>query len=53
MKSIKIYLGTGLLIILAFCSCKKEFLDLKPYNARPLSEAYATEADFSTSINGM
>src|SRR6476620_7695439 len=53
MKSIKTYVGLGVLMVLSFSSCKKEFLDLKPYTARPLAEAYKTEADLSTAVNGM
>jgi starch-binding outer membrane protein, SusD/RagB family len=40
-------------MILSFSSCKKEFLDLKPYAALPLSDAYKTEADLNTAVNGM
>ncbi|HEX8334811.1 MAG TPA: RagB/SusD family nutrient uptake outer membrane protein [Segetibacter sp.] len=53
MKSIKITLTTGLLFIMAFSSCKKEFLDLKPYNALPLQDALKSEADLVTALNGM
>ncbi|HVG14238.1 MAG TPA: RagB/SusD family nutrient uptake outer membrane protein [Chitinophagaceae bacterium] len=52
MKSTKIILATALLMI-AFSSCKKDFLDLKPYNALPLADALSTEANMNTGVNGM
>jgi hypothetical protein len=53
MKLIKINIAAGLVLILTLGSCKKEFLDLKPYNALPLESALAAEADLNTAINGM
>ena len=53
MKSFKIYFAIGALMITAFSSCKKDFFDLKPYNALPLETALTTEADLYTAMNGV
>src|SRR3954447_21389797 len=53
MKSIKITIASGLLFLMTLSSCKKDFLDLKPYNALPLGDAIKVEADLNTAINGM
>jgi hypothetical protein len=53
MKSIKIFSIIGLLMGMIFSSCKKEFMDLKPYNALPLADAYSNEANLSTALNGL
>lgn len=34
-------------------SCKQSFLDLKPYDSLPTTDALKTEADLSTALNGM
>lgn len=46
-------LGAGLLTIFLLGSCKKEFLDLTPYNALPLDQAVNSEANMYTAVNGM
>jgi starch-binding outer membrane protein, SusD/RagB family len=55
MKNFKIKL-TGLIIIAFACltltSCKKEFLDLKPYTALPNDDALKTEADVQVALRG-
>ena len=53
MKSFKIYFAISALMVSAFSSCKKDFLDLKPYNALPLESALTTEADLYTAMNGV
>jgi hypothetical protein len=53
MKSIKISFITALVMLVAFSSCKKEFTDLKPYNALPLPDALNSEAGLNTAVNGM
>jgi hypothetical protein len=52
MKSIKIFVAAGLMMI-TLGSCKKSFLDLKPYDALPLSDALVSEANMNTAVNGM
>jgi starch-binding outer membrane protein, SusD/RagB family len=37
---------------LALSSCKKEFLDLKPYTALPVADALKTEADLQVALRG-
>ena len=39
MKTIKIQILAVLAMVVAFSSCKKDFLDLKPYDALPLDDA--------------
>src|SRR4051794_10403172 len=34
-------------------SCKKNFLDLSPYNSVPLTDAIKTESDLNAAANGM
>src|SRR4030095_7426760 len=53
MNSIKICSFAGLLMVMILSSCKKEFMDLKPYNALPLADAYSSEANLSTALNGL
>jgi starch-binding outer membrane protein, SusD/RagB family len=53
MKPIKISFITMLVILTVFCSCKKSFTDLKPYNALPLPDALSSEAGLNTAVNGM
>jgi hypothetical protein len=42
-----------LVLLQGVVSCKKKFLDLPPYNAVPVDQAYTTEADLSTAVNGL
>jgi hypothetical protein len=55
MKNIKIK-NSGFIIIafisLALSSCKKEFLDLKPYTALPVADALKSEADVQVALRG-
>lgn len=53
MKSTKIFFFSGLLMLTAFSSCKKDFTDLKPYTAQPLPDALNSEAGLNTAVNGM
>jgi hypothetical protein len=46
-----IYIFSGLLIV--GTSCKKEQLDLYPYNQIETSQAFNTEADVTLAVNGM
>jgi hypothetical protein len=39
--------------LLSLGSCKQSFLDLKPYDSLPATDALRTEADLSTALNGM
>lgn len=39
--------------LLGLYSCKQSFLDLKPYDSLPTTDALKTEADLSTALNGM
>jgi len=52
MKPNKIYFMT-LMLVVVFSSCKKDFTDLKPYNALPLPDALNSEAGLNTAVNGM
>lgn len=55
MKNFKIKKSGFILLALAcftFTSCKKEFLDLKPYTALPNSDALKTEADLQVALRG-
>ncbi len=36
-----------------FISCKKDFLDLKPYTALPVADALATEGDMQVALRGV
>ena len=49
-KKIILLLVAGLL---SLDSCKQSFLDLKPYDSLPATDALKTEADLSTALNGM
>ena len=46
-------LYTSLSIMLVLSSCKKDFLDLKPYNSAVISDAIKSEADLNAAINGL
>lgn len=50
--SISKLLGLAILVLGAG-SCKKSFIDQKPYNAAVVSDAVKNEADMNTAINGM
>jgi hypothetical protein len=55
MKNLKIkYTGIVILTLacLTFTSCKKEFLELKPYTALPVDDALKTEADVLVALRG-
>jgi hypothetical protein len=52
MKKNKIRLVLVPLVIFG-TSCKKEFLDLKPYNSIPLSLAIQNEADLQSAVHGV
>jgi len=47
------FLFLSVVVSQVLTSCKKEFLDLPPYNAVPVDQAYATEADMNTAVNGL
>lgn len=49
-KKVIVMLVAGLL---SLESCKQSFLDLKPYDSLPTTDALKTEADLSTALNGM
>jgi starch-binding outer membrane protein, SusD/RagB family len=56
MKNIKIK-NTGFILItlvsiMLLASCKKEFLDLKPYTALPVADALKSEADIQVALRG-
>jgi hypothetical protein len=53
MKRVNIIIVAGLLLVTALSSCKKNFSDLKPYNALPLPDALNNEAGLNTAVNGM
>ncbi|TMI74452.1 MAG: RagB/SusD family nutrient uptake outer membrane protein [Bacteroidetes bacterium] len=53
MKSNKISFIAALMLIVMISSCKKQFTDLKPYNALPLPDALSSEAGLNTAVNGM
>ncbi len=57
MKKINIISKYALLIalisILSLSSCKKDFLDLKPYNSSVISDAIKNEADMNAAVNGL
>jgi len=42
-----------LALLQVLSACKKEFLDLPPYNAVPVDQAYSSEADMNTAVNGL
>jgi len=52
MKSTNIIIA-GLALMVAFSSCKRDFTDLKPYNALPLPDALSNEAGLNVAVNGM
>ncbi len=52
MKKFKIFLVLAPLMIFV-SSCKKEFLDLKPYNSIPLTLAIQNEADLQSAVHGV
>lgn len=52
MKS-SITIIAGLILLISISSCKKDFTDLKPYNALPLDDALSNEAGLNTAVNGM
>src|SRR5437762_4124431 len=52
MKSMKISIAAAV-ALLAFSSCKKSFLDIKPYDALPLPDALNSEAGLNTAVNGV
>lgn len=41
------------LCLLGLFSCKETFLDLKPYDSLPTTDALKTETDLNTALNGM
>ena len=51
-KIFNIIIGAAI-ICSALTSCKKEFLNIKPYNSVVLSEAIKNEADLSAALNGL
>ncbi len=57
MKRLNILFKYGIyaLLILAFglSSCKKSFLDLKPYSSSVVSDAIQNEADLNAAVNGL
>ncbi|HEY4148634.1 MAG TPA: RagB/SusD family nutrient uptake outer membrane protein [Chitinophagaceae bacterium] len=53
MKSIKYKLSLFLLAAVAFGSCKKAFLNDKPYDAVLLVDAIKTESDLQGAVSGM
>src|SRR3954470_11358759 len=53
MKSYKIFPVILMFVLLAGTSCKKSFLDIKPYDALPLPDALNTEAGLNTAVNGI
>ena len=53
MRSTKIFFLVALLGTAALPSCKKSFLDIKPYDALPLPDALNTEAGLNTAVNGI
>ena len=52
MKYNKLILATIAIAFLA-TSCKKDFLDLEPYNQIPINQAISTEADLQAALNGV
>lgn len=57
MKSIHIFykysLYASLGLLLGLSSCKKSFLDLKPYNSAVIADAIQNEADLNAAVNGL
>lgn len=57
MKRINILFKYGLSsllsIMLLLTSCKKDFLDLKPYSSSVVSDAIQNEADLNAAVNGL
>jgi hypothetical protein len=52
MRNIKI-VSVSVALLTLFSSCKKEFLNLTPYNALPIGQAVNSEANMYTAVNGM
>src|SRR3954465_10630451 len=53
MRSTKIFFLVALFGTATLLSCKKSFLDIKPYDALPLPDALNTEAGLNTAVNGI
>ena len=43
----------SLALLQGLIACNKDYLDLPPYNAIPVNQAYTTEADLNTAVNGL
>lgn len=52
MKQNKLILAAMAIVLLA-SSCKKDFLDLEPYNQIPINQAISTESDLQAALNGV
>ena len=54
MKNISSYfLLLSVMSLLLTSSCKKDFLDLKPYDASPFDDAIVSETDLEVAVNGV
>jgi hypothetical protein len=55
MKNLKIKYSAIIIVMvcLTFTSCKKEFLDLKPYSSVPNADALKSEADLQVALRGI
>ncbi len=45
-------IALSLLIVISIISCKKSFLDLKPYDQVPIEAAITDETEMATALNG-